>query len=212
MTTPQNLSWTANSTASNLTYIEVIFQLSPSFFPDPDNLTAANSIALPMLPSADRKSGEYTSVEALDNVEDLITHYKTLLDLTDRHRLTYSNYFYHFWLRLRLRSEDAEVDFAGYDTWRQMRTLFAWLEQAEDRLAMQEISDGWELPIARMGDRLHFKESGVDQSLRTTNIAFSRDELLSRLTPLRTRVDQVISRLVDEIGEDYWTDFRRDLA
>lgn len=212
MTTPQNLAWTADSTASNLTYIEVIFQLSPSFFPDPDNMSAASSIALPMLPRADRKSGEYTSVEALDHIDDLITHYKTLLDLADHHQLGYTNYFYHFWLRLRLRSEEAEIEFAGYDTWLQMRTLFAWLEQTTDSSGMEDINDGWEILVARVGDQFHFKETGIDRSLRATNLAFPHDDLLSRLGPLSGRVDQIIARLVDAIGEDYWTDFRRDLA
>lgn len=212
MKSPQTLSWTAKSAPSQLTYIEVIFQLSPSFFSDPENISEDTSIPLPMLPSAARRNGEYTSAEALEHIDELILHYRTVLALADRYRLAYVTYLYHFWLRLRLRSEDAEIEFAGYDSWLQMRTLFTWLAQAENRSNLHELGDGWEFLVARIDDRFHFRETGVDRSLRATNLAFPRQEILRRLAPVLVRVDDIISHLTDEFGEDYWTDFRRDLA
>ncbi len=212
MTAPRNLAWTANSTASNLTYIEVIFQLSPKFFTKPGNRKQTRAFPLPMLPSTDRRSGEYTSVEALEHVDELTSHYRSVLCLAAEHKLAYKDYFYHFWLRLRLRSEEAEIEFEGYDSWLQMRTLFTWLEQTANQSSVQETADGWQLLIACLDERFHFRESGVDPDSRTTSLSFPRSDLLARLPPLRGRVDQIISRLVDEIGEDYWTDFRRDLA
>ncbi len=212
MNSPRNLAWTSQSIASKLTYIEVIFQLSPRFFPDARNLIADNSVVLPMLPSARRKSGEYTSAEALSQIDELITHYRSVLELISRHQPRYMNYFHHFWLRLRLRSESAEIEFAGYDTWAQMRALFSWLERAETGSSLQETINRWEILIARLEETFHFKETGVGLSTREINLAFPRGEILARLGPVRARVDQIITHLVDEFGQDYWTEYRQDLT
>ncbi|MEO0608463.1 MAG: hypothetical protein AAFY82_09545 [Pseudomonadota bacterium] len=165
-----------------------------------------------MLPRVNRSSGEYTSVESFNHLDDLIHHYRTVLELAKRYDLFYTDYFYHFWLRLRLRSEDSEIEFAAYDSWRQMRAVFDWLDHAADGATRRDASGRWELLIARLGDRIHFRETGVDRSLRRTNVAFPKATLLAGIAPLQERVEIIISRVVAEIGDDYWTDFRRDLA
>lgn len=165
-----------------------------------------------MLPAVKRSSGEYTSIESLNHIDDLIHHYRTVLDLAKRYDLLYTDYFYHFWLRLRLRSEDLEIEFAGYDSWRQMRAVFDWLEHASDGAVRRDTFDRWELLVARRADRFHFRETGVDRSQRQTNVAFPKSELLAGIALLQERVEAIISRLVAEIGDDYWTDFRRDLT
>lgn len=145
-------------------------------------------------------------------MDELVRHYRTVLNLADHYELDYTDYFYHFWLRLRLRSEDAEIEFAGFDSWGQMQSVFAWLEQAEDNALKHEAIDRWKLRMARIGHLFHFQEAGVDRSSRQTILAFPRIELLSHILPLRERSEAIIEHLISEIGDDYWSDYRLDLT
>lgn len=208
----EDFYWTTQSTVSNITSIDLIFQLSPGFFSNPETPNQATTIALPMLPSASRRSGEYTSSEAFEHLDELVRHYRTVLRLADQYALDYTDYFYHFWLRLRLRSEEAEIEFAGFDTWGQIKCVFSWLEKAESSALSRKAIDRWNLRMARIGDHFHFIESGVNRSSRQTNLAFPRIELLSHILSLRERSQAIIDHLIREIGDDYWSDYRRDLT
>lgn len=206
----QDRSWIARSAVAANAYAEVVFYLSPEFYPDPNDLDEKNVIALPVPAGAGVEQGGLSSTDVLDDAQDLVDHYKAVLTLAAKHGHAYNQFDHHMSLGLWFGWTDGAISF-WYNTLNVMEPLFDWLKDAADGEMWSDVEQGWEMIAIRSGSTSHFRRGGFDQGGEYANVAFPRDDLLASVARLRERMNVIIARLTAEIGEDYWTRHRYDL-
>ena len=202
-------SWVARSVPAERAEPEIAFYIAEGFSPDPNSAREEDDVALPRPTTVtDRR---LTSTEAQKSESDLIGYYRSVLSLVEEHQQTYNDFSPYFWLKLTIGWESGELGFSWYDTLDPMESLFDWIQAAEDGDIWSDVEQGWEMICIRVGERFHFRQGGFDQGDEYENVALPREQLLQSVTVLRARIKAIISRLIAEIGEDYWTRYRYDL-
>ena len=207
----QDQSWTKNSVPSSDANVEALFHLPDKFHPDPNDVDEASAIRLETPPQATHGTHQLSSLDALAGFSDLVRYYRRVLDLAAYHDQTYNDFLHHMRLRLVISSGDSAIGFAYADTWRDMKSVSDFLRSAKDGSQYWDADQGWEIIIQRHGECFHFRQGGFDQGGEYANISFSRNQLLNAFEDLAPRIDDLISRLTREFGDDYWSEFRYDL-
>jgi hypothetical protein len=205
-------SWIKNSVSALAADVEVFFQLSDEFHPDPNDLEEANVLPLCIPSNAMEGTSQLASRDAVTGFSELAEHYREVLKAAQAHRLKYNDISHHMCLRLVISSDEGSVDFAYYDNWNEMKALFEALKAIKDGQQHWDAEQGWEMIILRIGSRFHFREGGFDQGDEYANVSFPRDSLLASFEELESRMTSLIKRLTLEFSEDYWSEFRRDLV
>ena len=205
-------SWIKNSVSASVADVEVFFHLSDEFHPDPNDLDDAAVLPLSMPSNVLEGTSQLYSRDAVAGFSELVEHYQEVLNAARKHRQVYNEFSHHMWQRLVISSDEGAVSFAYYDNWNEMNALFEKLKAIEDGQQHWDVEQGWEMIILRIGSRFHFREGGFDQGGEYANVSFPRDSLLASFQELETRMANLIGRLTQEFGEDYWSEFRQDLV
>jgi len=205
-------SWVNNSVSASIADVEVFFHLSDEFHPDPNDLDDAAVLPLSMPSNVLEGTSQLYSRDAVAGFSELVEHYREVLNAAMEHRQVYNDFSHHMWQRLVISSDEGAVSFAYYDNWNEMNALFEKLKSIEDGQQHWDVEQGWEMIILRVGSRLHFREGGFDQGGEYANVSFPRDSLLASFKELELRMANLIGRLTQEFGEDYWSEFRQDLV
>ncbi len=205
-------SWVKNSVSASVADVEVFFHLSDEFHPDPNDLDDAAVLPLSMPSNVLESTSQLCSREAVVGFSELVEHYREVLNAATEHRQVYNDFSHHMWQRLVISSDEGAVSFAYYDNWNEMNALFETLKVLEDGQQHWDVEQGWEMIILRIGSRFHFREGGFDQGGEYANVSFPRESLLASFKELEARMANLIGRLTQEFGEDYWSEFRQDLV
>lgn len=205
-------SWIKNSVSASVADVEVFFHLSDEFHPDPNDLDNAAVLPLSMPSNVLEGTSQLYSRDAVAGFSELVGHYREVLNAATEHRQVYNDFSHHMWQRLVISSAEGAVSFAYYANWNEINALFEKLKAIEDGQQHWDVEQGWEMIILRIGSRFHFREGGFDQGGEYANVSFPRDSLLASFQELESRMANLIGRLTQEFGEDYWSEFRYDLV
>lgn len=205
-------SWVKSSVSALAADVEAFFHLSDEFHPDPNDLDETTVLPLSIPSNVLESTCQLFSRDAAAGFSELVEHYREVLTAATEHRQEYNNFSHHMWLKLGISSDEGVVTFGCHDHWNEMKALFETLKAMEDGQQHWDAEQGWEMIILRLGSRFHFREGGFDQGGEYANVSFPRDSLLASFEELESRMTNLIGRLTQEFGEDYWSEFRHDLV
>lgn len=208
----EDRSWVKKSVSATAASVEVFFDLSDEFHPDPNDLDEATVLPLSIPSDVLEGTSQLFSRDAVARFSELVAHYREVLNAAKKHRQTYNDFSHHMWLKLLISSAEGAITFAYHDSWSEMKALFEALKTTDEGQQHWDVHQGWEMIILRVGPRFHFREGGFDQGGEYANVSFPRNSLLASFEELEVRMTSLIERLTLELGEDYWSEFRYDLV
>jgi hypothetical protein len=195
--------------------VEVVFATLPGFYVgdanNPDQIRNPRyQVPLPNPVTGEGNAAALTTRAVATHVEALAAHYREVITLAWVNGKAFSQFGYHFWMRLGIGWKGESLSFPWYDTWEEMDHLLGWLEAAEDGDDWLDIDQGWQLAVVRREERFFFRE-GDDSDEERLVVSIDRRPLLGAVQSLRDRIVPIISELTSLLGTDYWTSRRSDV-
>ncbi len=157
------------------------------------------------IPFAD-KNFLVTTNNVYENIDELIRYYQDVLTLAKKHGKKPSQYY--FWVRPIIRDLETKQILAGfpwYDTLIEIRRLFSELKKETEGNIFFDADQSWQLIIDNFNGHIFIKEFDPDDNEIYCQIKFNRQEMIEQIEEVLQKTENIITKLTNHFGTDYWT-------
>lgn len=205
-----NPEWVSRAKPVDAALLEVGFLASESFYFGPENDFSPEqwqSLREPLYqPAVARHQGWVLTSALAKSPDELLKHYADVIRLRDKHGKRWTRQPPYFWMRPLVFLPTAfEISFSWYDTWEEATFLLDALESSGEGEIFSDVEQGWEVMIVASGDRLFVRQGDSDSGEEQECISCDRADLVRQVPPLRSRCEQILAKLRQEFGQDYWS-------
>ncbi len=209
-------AWIAQARRVPVFTCDAVFRIEPSVYIGPSNgITSLEwqtaRIALPPVDLPRRLADRVTTAELLGQEEALISHYRRLVEIADKHGKTASlQPFPHFRTQPAIMAGDEVLtEFSWNDDMAETQTVLEILAGSAGgpaRLLHEDVDQGWQILIVTNDTVTSFIEwDGEGPPPATGGYAVEAAALARQAGSALDRLRVIHDRLVRALGRDYWT-------
>lgn len=198
-------SWMEMAAKADPLHIEISFLLRDSF---PTDTSARHPkdwptsvLDLPLF--ARREQLAARSQEVVGHVDELAAYYRAAQMKMNAAGASTETLF---WLRLTIDGPKPgmNIGFAWWDKLSEMRSLFDWIEQAQDGQTFDDLEQGWRVQASRRGERLYFRHSVLEDDEEIGKLWAPASACVAAEQACWTRTETIVQQLARELGHDHW--------
>ena len=201
--------WVARAKRVEAATVDVGFLVSDSFYFGPDYDISSElwrTLREPLYRPAVELCRSCALTRALvDSPGEMITYYRDVLRLCDKHGKQWSHQPSYFWLRPLLYSPGQfDISFPWYDTWDETRPVLDVLERGGEGEIFSDLEQGWEVTMFAADGRLFIRQGDFDSGEELKCVSCDHAALAGQVGPVRSRCERLLNEMRAALGFDYW--------